>query len=374
MEETEMAKSRFSFAAVVVLAASLQAACAEDPHEPAKLVVPAGFNIEVLVDDVPNARSMALGDQGTLFVSTRKLGKVYAVTGLDSADGPVVTTVADGMNVPNGVAFHDGALYVAEISRVLRFPGIESRLDEIPTPEVVRDDFPTDGHHGWKYIAFGPDGKLYVPIGAPCNVCDEAGYAVIMRMNADGSGLEVFAEGVRNSVGFTWHPDTGEMWFTDNGRDWMGDDIPDCELNHAPRAGMHFGFPYCHGGDIVDPEYGDSRKCGEFTPPALGLGAHVAPLGIEFYTGAMVPAEYRGQAFIAEHGSWNREAGKVGYQVVLVRMKDGRAVGKEPFAYGWLAGDEVSGRPVDVLQLADGSLLVSDDLGGRIYRITYRGG
>jgi glucose/arabinose dehydrogenase len=374
MEETEMAKSRFSFAAVVVLAASLQAACAEDPPQPAKLVVPAGFNIEVLVDDVPNARSMALGDQGTLFVSTRKLGKVYAVTGLDSADGPVVTTVADGMNVPNGVAFHDGALYVAEISRVLRFPGIESRLDEIPTPEVVRDDFPTDGHHGWKYIAFGPDGKLYVPIGAPCNVCDEAGYAVIMRMNADGSGLEVFAEGVRNSVGFTWHPDTGEMWFTDNGRDWMGDDIPDCELNHAPRAGMHFGFPYCHGGDIVDPEYGDSRKCGEFTPPALGLGAHVAPLGIEFYTGAMFPAEYRGQAFIAEHGSWNREAGKVGYQVVLVRMKDGRAVGKEPFAYGWLAGDEVSGRPVDVLQLADGSLLVSDDLGGRIYRITYRGG
>ncbi len=369
-----MAKIRFSFAAVVVLAASLQAACAEDPPQPAKLVVPAGFNIEVLVDDVPNARSMALGDQGTLFVSTRKLGKVYAVTGLDSADGPVVTTVADGMNVPNGVAFHDGALYVAEISRVLRFPGIESRLDEIPAPEVVRDDFPTDGHHGWKYIAFGPDGKLYVPIGAPCNVCDEAGYAVIMRMNADGSGLEVFAEGVRNSVGFTWHPDTGEMWFTDNGRDWMGDDIPDCELNHAPRAGMHFGFPYCHGGDIVDPEYGDSRKCGEFTPPALGLGAHVAPLGIEFYTGAMFPAEYRGQAFIAEHGSWNREAGKVGYQVVLVRMKDGRAVGKEPFAYGWLAGDEVSGRPVDVLQLADGSLLVSDDLGGRIYRITYRGG
>jgi glucose/arabinose dehydrogenase len=204
---------------------------------------------------------MALGEQGTLFVSTRTLGKVYALTDLDSATGPVVTTIGEGLNVPNGVAFRDGALYVAEISRVLRYPDIETRLGNVPEPEIVRDDFPTDAHHGWKFIAFGPDGKLYVPIGAPCNVCDEAGYSVITRMNADGSELEVFAEGVRNTVGFTWHPDTGEMWFTDNGRDWMGDDIPDCELNHAPEPGMHFGFPYCHGADIIDPEYGDGRKC-----------------------------------------------------------------------------------------------------------------
>jgi len=369
-----MPTARYLVAATVVLCATLQGACARELTAEPNLVVPPGFRIEVLTDEVPNARSMTLGEQGTLFVSTRKLGKVYAVTGLDGAAGPVVTTIAEEMNVPNGVAFHDGALYVAEISRVLRYPGIEERLDDVPSPEVVRDDFPTDAHHGWKFIAFGPDGKLYVPIGAPCNVCDESGYAVIMRMNADGSDLEVFAEGVRNTVGFTWHPDTGEMWFTDNGRDWMGDDIPDCELNRAPRAGLHFGFPYCHGRDILDPEYGEGRACAEFTVPALGLGAHVAPLGIEFYTGAMFPPEFSGQAFIAEHGSWNREAGKVGYRVVSVQMENGAPTRSEPFAYGWLDGDDVSGRPVDVLQLGDGSLLVSDDLGGRIYRITYQGG
>ncbi len=369
-----MPTARYLVAAIVILCATLQGACARELTAEPNLVVPPGFRIEVLTDEVPNARSMTLGEQGTLFVSTRKLGKVYAVTDLDSAAGPIVTTIAEEMNVPNGVAFNDGALYVAEISRVLRYPGIEKRLDDVPSPEVVRDDFPTDAHHGWKFIAFGPDRKLYIPIGAPCNVCDEPGYAVIMRMNADGSDLEVFAEGVRNTVGFTWHPDTGEMWFTDNGRDWMGDDIPDCELNRAPRAGLHFGFPYCHGRDILDPEYGDGRACSEFTPPALGLGAHVAPLGIEFYTGAMFPPEFSGQAFIAEHGSWNREAGKVGYRVVSVQMENGVPTRSEPFAYGWLDGDDVSGRPVDVLQLGDGSLLVSDDLGGRIYRITYQGG
>jgi glucose/arabinose dehydrogenase len=354
-------------------AVSLQSACAEPPAEIADLSVPPGFRIEVAVADIPNARSMVMGQDGTLFVSTRKLGKVYAVTGLGSTDVPKVTVIAEGLNMPNGVAFRDGALYVAEISRILRYPGIERALQDVPDPEVIRDDFPTDAHHGWKYIAFGPDGKLYVPIGAPCNVCEESGYAVIMRMNADGSDLEVFAEGVRNTVGFTWHPDTGEMWFTDNGRDWMGDDIPDCELNHAPRAGMHFGFPYCHGRDVLDTEFGAGRRCSEFVAPALGFRAHVAPLGIEFYSGSMFPAEYRGDIFVAQHGSWNREASKVGYRVVVVRMEDGRAVASEPFAVGWLDGDAVSGRPVDVLQVDDGSLLVSDDLGGRIYRISYDG-
>jgi len=366
--------ARNLIAALFFLGLTLQGACARELTVEPDLVVPPGFSIEVLTDQVPNARSMTLGERGTLFVSTRKLGKVYALTDLDSAAGPVVTTIGEGLNVPNGVAFRDGALYVAEISRVLRYPDIETRLGNVPEPEIVRDDFPTDAHHGWKFIAFGPDGKLYVPIGAPCNVCDEAGYSVITRMNADGSELEVFAEGVRNTVGFTWHPDTGEMWFTDNGRDWMGDDIPDCELNHAPEPGMHFGFPYCHGADIIDPEYGDGRNCSDFVPPALGLGAHVAPLGIEFYNGTMFPPEYRGHAYIAEHGSWNRKAGKVGYRVVMVRMENGSPSSAEPFAHGWLNDEEVSGRPVDILQLADGSLLVSDDLGGRIYRISYQGG
>ena len=369
-----MPTARNLIAALFILGLTLQGASARELTVEPGLVVPPGFSIEVLTDQVPNARSMTLGEQGTLFVSTRKLGKVYALTDLESAAGPVVTTIGEGLNVPNGVAFRDGALYVAEISRVLRYPDIETRLGNVPEPEIVRDDFPTDAHHGWKFIAFGPDGKLYVPIGAPCNVCDEAGYSVITRMNADGSELEVFAEGVRNTVGFTWHPDTGEMWFTDNGRDWMGDDIPDCELNHAPEPGMHFGFPYCHGADVIDPEYGDGRKCSDFVPPALGLGAHVAPLGIAFYNGTMFPPEYRGHAYIAEHGSWNREAGKVGYRVVMVRMENGRPSSAEPFAHGWLNDEEVSGRPVDILQLADGSLLVSDDLGGRIYRISYQGG
>jgi glucose/arabinose dehydrogenase len=348
------------------------AACGNDGPPVPQIDLPPGFAIELAAEGIPNARAMVLGARGTLFVSTRTEGKVYAVRGL-SGGGPVtVHTIASGLNLPNGVAFREGALYVAEVSRILRYDDIEARIEDPPEPVVVRDDFPRDRHHGWKFIAFGPDDKLYVPIGAPCNICDEDGYAVITRMNPDGSDLEVYARGVRNTVGFTWHPETGELWFTDNGRDYLGDDLPPCELNRAPGAGLHFGYPYCHGRNVSDPEFGEGRNCADYEPPVQELGPHVAPLGVKFYTGEMFPEEYRGQVFIAEHGSWNRSE-KIGYRVTLVRLDGNRAVSYEPFASGWLQAGEVSGRPVDLLVMPDGSMLVSDDLGGRIYRIRYRG-
>jgi len=267
---------------------------------------------------------------------------------------------------------HGDALYVSAVDRVLRFDDIEDRLTSPPKPVVVTDRLPKDRHHGWKFIAFGPDGKLYVPVGAPCNICepDANRYANIMRMNPDGSGLETFARGVRNSVGFDWDPRTHELWFTDNGRDWLGDDSPPDELNHAPKAGMHFGFPYCHGGTISDPEFGRRRPCADFTPPAQNLGPHVAALGMRFYTGTQFPEAYRNQILIAEHGSWNRSK-KIGYRVSLVRMENGKGVAYEPFATGWLQGETPWGRPADVLVMPDGSLLVSDDYAGAIYRITH---
>jgi glucose/arabinose dehydrogenase len=283
-----------------------------------------------------------------------------------------VLTLASGLNTPNGVAFRGGALYVAEIGRVLRFDGIESRLGNPPPPVVVSDRFPGDTHHGWKFIRFGPDGLLYVPVGAPCNICepDPARYAAIFRMKPDGSGLERYASGVRNTVGFDWDPKTGELWFTDNGRDWLGNNAPPDELNHAPRPGMHFGYPYCHGKAWADPEFGSKRPCADFTPPAMELGPHVAALGMRFYTGTMFPPAYRNHIFIAEHGSWNRFP-PIGYRISLVRLRDGKAVSYEPFAEGWLGGLTAWGRPVDLLVMPDGALLVSDDKAGAVYRITY---
>lgn len=334
------------------------------------LKLPPGFQIAIEVDGVPGARSLALGDQGTLFVGTRTAGRVFAVRSLPNG-GREVLTIARDLNSPNGVAFRDGALYVAEISRILRYDGIEARLNAPPKPAVVTANLPRDAHHGWKYIAFGPDGLLYVPIGAPCNVCDEPTHAQILRMKPDGGGREVFARGVRNTVGFTWHPVTREFWFTDNGRDYLGDDRPPCELNHAPRAGLHFGFPFCHGGDIRDPEFGTLGSCSETVAPARKLDAHVAPLGVKFYTGAQFPESYRNQLLIAEHGSWNRSE-RSGYRIMTVRLEGGRAVSYEPFVTGWNQRDSVLGRPVDLLVTADGSLLVSDDSAGVIYRITYR--
>jgi glucose/arabinose dehydrogenase len=280
--------------------------------------------------------------------------------------------IASGLFMPNGVAFREGALYVAEVNRILRFDGIEDRLDDPPTPVVVRDDYPDKKHHGWKFIAFGPDDMLYVPVGAPCNVCleEDARFASITRMSPDGSAVEVFANGVRNTVGFDWHPETGEMWFTDNGRDWMGNDIPPDEINRAPKPGMHFGFPFCHGNDIADPEFGDQRPCSEFTRPAQRVGPHVAALGMRFYEGGMFPEKYRGQIIYAEHGSWNR-VNKIGYRVAMVPLDDGEPTGVKPFITGWLRGKKVWGRPVDVQELPDGSLLISDDHAGAIYRVTY---
>jgi glucose/arabinose dehydrogenase len=332
--------------------------------------LPPGFAIDVYAE-VPKARSLALGDRGTLFVSTRKARSIYAV--VENGNGSTRTIeILSGMSTPNGIAFHDGDLYVAEIDRVYRFRNAEDNLESMPEGELLDVDLPSDRSHGWRYIGFGPDDKLYIAIGAPCNVCDRPGYAQIVRVNPDGSDREVYASGVRNSVGLAWHPETGELWFTDNGRDMMGDDIPPCELNHAPRKGLHYGYPYCHGGDIPDPEYGRERRCEDFVPPVQKLGPHVAPLGLSFYTGDMFPPEYRGHIFIAEHGSWNRSK-KIGYRVTLVRLEGNRAVSYEPFAEGWLQNEQYSGRPVDVIVKDDGSLLVSDDYAGKIYRITYTG-
>jgi glucose/arabinose dehydrogenase len=331
--------------------------------------LPPGFFIEEYAD-VPNARSLALGDRGTLFVANRKGRSVYAVVAND--DGTTRTIeLSTEMNAPNGIAFHNGDLYVAEIERVSRYTDIENDLENIPDAEVLDIELPSERHHGWRYIGFGPDNKLYISIGAPCNVCDDKGFAQIIRMNADGSEREVFASGIRNSVGFTWHPESEELWFTDNGRDMLGDDIPPDELNRAPRQGLHFGFPYCHGSEILDRKFGDGKRCADYTPPAQKLGPHVAALGVKFYTGRMFPAEYQGQIFIAEHGSWNRSK-KIGYRITLVRLDNGRAVSYEPFAEGWLQNQSVTGRPVDLIVLDDGSMLVSDDLSGKIYRITYR--
>ncbi len=337
--------------------------------------LPPGFAISLFAKGVAGARSLALGEKGTVFVGTRAEGKVYAlVPAPDGSRAEKVLTIASGLQMPNGVAFRDGALYVAEISRVIRFDGIEGRLAAPPQPAVVNATFPDKEHHGWKFIRFGPDGLLYVPVGAPCNNCLEQDprFASIMRLRPDGSGVEVFASGVRNSVGFDWEPGTGALWFTDNGRDWLGDDQPSDELNQAPTAGLHFGYPYCHAGDIPDPEFGKLRPCADFVPPQAKLGAHVAALGMRFYAGAMFPADYRGSIFIAEHGSWNRSTPD-GYRLVRVRMEGGRAAAVEVFAEGWLQGVEAFGRPVDILVMPDGALLVSDDRADAIYRITYRG-
>ncbi len=339
----------------------------------ASLRLPEGFSIAVFSDQVPGARSLALSPKGIVYVGTRDAGKVYAVVDRDR-DGRAdeVRTIASGLRSPNGAAWRDGALYVAEISRLLRFDGIDGRLANPPAPKVIADAYPTDGHHGWKFIRFGPDGKLYVPVGAPCNICESANpiYASITRISAQGGEPEIFARGVRNTVGFDWHPRTGELWFTDNGRDLLGDDVPPDELDRAPRAGLHFGYPYCHAGRIADPEFGRKRPCSALTPPAIALGPHVAALGMRFYTGAMFPPAYHGQIFIAEHGSWNRSE-PIGYRVTLVRLRGNQAVSYEPFAEGWLRGGAAWGRPVDVQVLADGSLLVSDDAAGAIYRVTY---
>lgn len=338
--------------------------------------LPESFSISVFAD-VPNARSMARGDKGTIFVGNRKENKVYAVVDEDNngkADKTYV--IADGLDMPNGVAFRNGSLYIAEVSKIWRIDNIEDNLNNPPAKVLVSDNFPSDKHHGWKYIAFGPDDKLYVPVGAPCNICNDAEederYASLTRMNPDGSEHEVYAHGIRNTVGFAWHPQTNQLWFTENGRDMMGDNIPNDELNLAPEKGMHFGYPYCHAGTVSDPEYGTGHPCDDYTAPVQNLAPHTAALGMLFYTGNMFPASYKNQILIAEHGSWNRSE-PIGYRVTLVKLNGNEAVSYEPFAEGWLKDGKAWGRPVDVLQLPDGSVLVSDDHANVIYRITYKG-
>jgi glucose/arabinose dehydrogenase len=365
---------------LVVLAVALVLSCraALDGQQVPldKITLPPGFRIDIYASGVENARSMTLGARGTLFVGTRTAGAVYAIAD-DNQDQRAdrVVRIATGLNMPNGVAYRNGALYVAEVNRLWRYDNIDATFDANPKPALVSEAFPSDRHHGWKFIAFGPDGLLYVPVGAPCNICDRSEtdkrYASIMRIKPDGSSPEVYAHGVRNTVGFAWHPQTKALWFTDNGRDMLGDDLPPDELNVATAPGQHFGYPYCHGGTIADPEFGKARPCSEFVRPAQNLGPHVAALGLRFYTGAMFPARYRNQVFIAEHGSWNRSS-KIGYRVMLVTLDGDRVTSYEPFAEGWKQGEDAWGRPVDVLVMPDGALLVSDDKAGVIYRISYR--
>jgi len=342
-----------------------------------EIKLPPGFRIDLYTDSVPDAREMALGANSTLYVGTRNEGKVYALRDLNGdSKADKVYVIASGLNMPSGVAYKNGSLYVAEVSRILRYDSIDSRLDNPPKPIVVYDKYPDSEWHGWKYIAFGPDGYLYVPIGAPCNICNPNDpYATITRLKPYDSGnntsFEIYARGIRNTVGFDWD-EVGRLWFTDNGRDWLGDNAPPDELNVAPGPGLHFGYPYIHGKDITDPEFGEGHNASEFTPPAAELDAHVAALGMKFYKGDIFPEGYRGSIFIAEHGSWNREK-PIGYRIEVATVRDGQVVNHTVFADGWLQGNTAWGRPVDVLVLPDGSMLVSDDQAGAIYRIAYQG-
>jgi glucose/arabinose dehydrogenase len=360
----------------------LMAAAPQNPPAPLSLTLPAGFQASVFADNVDNARSLALGPQGTVFVGSQYAGKVHAVVDSNRDNrADRVVLIASGLDQPNGIAMRNGALYVATQSRLLRFDDIEKNLDAPPAPVTVVSELPNPrSGHTWKFIAFGPDDMLYMSIGAPCNVCISPPLvSAIIRMRPDGSEMQTFAEGVRNSVGFDWHPVTGDLWFTDNGRDGLGDDVPADELNVAPKPGLHFGFPFCHQGDVQDPQFGEQRACSTTEPPAQKLGAHVAAIGMTFYTGTMFPPDFRNAAIIAEHGSWNRSIPS-GYRVTVVRTDGRRALSYAPFMEGFLpqsapggrgATNAAHGRPADVMQLPDGSVLVSDDVGDRLIRISY---
>jgi glucose/arabinose dehydrogenase len=345
-------------------------AAAADKLPVAKLKLPPGFNIEVYAAGLANARSMAEGDKGTVFVGTRLVGNVYAISNKDGKRS--VKTLASGLYRPNGVAFKNGTLYIAELSKVSRIDKVEDNLDSSPKPTMIYDNLPKDEAHGWKFIAIGPDNKLYVPVGQPGNnVLHDDAHGQIRRINLDGSGAEVVAVGVRNTVGFDWNPENKQLYFTDNGRDWMSEDVPQDELNRVTKVGEHFGAPYCLQGNIVDPEFGWGKSCADYTAPVGLLGPHSAALGMRFYTGNMFPKAYKNAIIVARHGSWNRSK-KVGGDVMLVKLnKDGTMKSMEPFITGFLEDNKYIGRPVDVMQMKDGSLLVSDDWNGAVYRVTY---
>jgi glucose/arabinose dehydrogenase len=336
-----------------------------------KLKAPKGFNIEIYASGMANARSLALSDKGTVFVGSRLQDKVYAITNKNGKRE--VKVLVSGLYRPNGVAFKNGTLYIAELSQISKIDNVEDKLDASPKPVVIYKDLPKDEAHGWKFLAIGPDNKLYFEVGQPGNnVLHDKDHGQLRRINLDGSGAEVIALGIRNTVGFDWNPKTKELYFTDNGRDWMSEDLPNDELNRITKVGQDFGEPYCHQGNIPDPDFGWGHDCKDFVPPIALLGPHAAALGMRFYTGKMFPAEYREQIFVARHGSWNRTK-KFGGDIAIVKLnKDGSVKSVEPFITGFLQPDNnYIARPVDVMNMPDGSMLISDDWNGAVYRVTY---
>ena len=380
---------RMAVAALAIASLSTSPASMQTPQVTplvlSDLKMPPGFRIELYAEGLPSARQIAVGAKGTVFVGSRGARNVYALVDRNrDHKADEVKVIASGLTQPSGIAFRNGSLYVAAVTRILRYDNIEDKLDAPPEPVVVYDKLPAGQGHTWKYLGFGPDGLLYVPVGAPCNVCerlDEPQFATILRMKPDGTAVEIFAQGVRNTVGFDWHPVTRELWFTDNGRDELGDDVPNDELNVAAKPGLHFGFPYCHQGDVKDPQFGDKKPCSATERPAQFMGPHVAAIGMRFYTGTMFPREYRNAAFIALHGSWNRSQPS-GYKVAVAKMDGRKVTSFEPFVDGFLKGirgtatasratGDAMARPSDVAMLPDGSLLISDDQGGRVFRVSY---
>ena len=340
-----------------------------------KIKLPAGFKAEIWSSGHPGARTMVMGDKGTMFMGTRTIGRVYAIS--EKGGKREVKTLLQGLTQPNGLAFKNGSLYVFAINKVFRYDNIEDKLDNPGTPVELTEAYnlPDTVHHNWKYVDFGPDGKMYVQVGANCNICEinPGTHGQIRRYNADGTGMEIVARGVRNTVGFDWHPVTKELWFTDNGRDWAGNAGPEDELNRIPKdkEGASFGFPYCHANGIADQDVKQPNPCAGVILPAALTGPHSAGLGIKFYTGDMFPKQYKNVAFIARHGSWNREK-KFGYDVAIAKISGGKAK-ISPFLTGLLSEEknEFYGRPSYVFQMKDGSLLVSDETSGAVYRISY---
>lgn len=375
---------KLSFTALLSISVSIffvMAAQAKNDTLPLeKLALPAGFTIQVYASDVKNARQMALGKTGVLYVGSRGEGKVHAVVDSDKdGKGDKVILIAEDLTMPSGLTYKDGDLYVSEVSQILKFKDIDKNYTNSPKPKVVIDGLPSENHHGWKNIDFGPDDLLYVPVGAPCNICqtngddkwDNPDFASILSYNLATKEKQWVAKGVRNTVGFDWHPETKELWFSDNGRDWMGDDLPPCEINRVSEFGQHFGYPYFHGGDVADPEFSEGKNKQDYVYPEYNLGAHVAPLGIHFYVGQQFPTLYKNKLFVAEHGSWNRSK-KSGYKVMMATLKDNKIVDYQPFIEGFLNDDDTAwGRPVAFVTMPDGSLLVSDDFANAIYKVTY---
>ncbi|WP_444935666.1 PQQ-dependent sugar dehydrogenase [Microbulbifer sp. JMSA004] len=354
--------------ATLLFASAVQAEITLD-----QLQVPEGFELSYFAEDVETARQLARSESGTVFSGSFRAKKVYALRDTDN-DGAADKrwVLMENLKAPTGIAFKDGDLYVADVDKIIRFPQIERNLDQ-PKSEVVYDQFPTDRHHGWKFLRFDREGQLIVPVGAPCNICDaNENYSKIFSLDLSSKKTKIIANGVRNSVGFDFHPQTNELWFTDNGRDMMGDDIPPCEINKVSFWGEHFGYPYFHGDDIADPEFGLGKNAADYSKPVLNLGAHVAPLGIHFYRGEQYPKDYRHNLLVAEHGSWNRSE-KSGYRVMLATVENSEITKYEPLITGFMQEETTYGRPVAFLEMPDGSVLISDDFAHKIYRLSYTG-